>query len=279
MSPQIPKLIDVGAVPPLRQYLSGAWGHRDFAIYVGRADAQAHHVDTLLGSAWQLLNPTLLVAIYYLIFGVLFDEVNRGVDNYLGFLVVGVFLFTFTRKSAASGARSIVNNQALVNSVRFPRLLLPIAAVFAELLALIPSLLVIGAVAVLTGEPVTWYWFLVMPLILFQLLFNVGLALIVARLSVHFRDLDELLPFVLRLWFYLSGVLYPVTRIGEKLGGFWEAVFESNPIYIYIALGRMAILERETSLGLWAGAMAWGFGALAVGVVFFRRNELEYGNV
>ena len=269
-------LREVGGVLPMRAYLREAWRYRDFTVTLAAADARSNHVDTVLGGIWQLLNPTLLVAVYYLIFGVIFD-VTRGMDNYLGFLVVGVFLFTFTRKSASSGARAIINNRSLIQSIRFPRVVLPVATVGAELLTFLPSVIVIVAVALLTGETPSPTWVLLVPLIAVQLVFNVGLALAASRFTVHFRDLEELLPFVLRLWFYMSGVLYPVSRIGDELGGFWEKLFEANPANVYITLGRDALLDGDTSIALWGAGLGWAAVVLGGALWYFRRHELEYG--
>ena len=155
--------------------------------------------------------------------------------------------------------------------------MLPVATVLAELLIFLPSMIVIYTVAVLTGEEISATWLLLFPLVLVQLLFNVGLALAASRSTVHFRDLEELLPFLLRLWFYMSGVLYPVSRIGDELGGFWQAVFEANPANVYITIGRDAILDNSASLGSWLLGLAWAFGVLVSAIWFFRRHELEYG--
>lgn len=270
-------LIAVGDVAPVRAYLGEAWRFRDFATSLAYADARSHHVDTFLGNAWQLLNPTLLVAVYYLIFGVLFD-VNRGVDNYLGFLVVGIFLFTFIRKSMSSGARAIINNRSLTQSIRFPRVLLPVATVLAELLAFLPSILVIAVVMLMTGQAPAWTWLLLVPLTMLVVVFNVGLALGASQLTVRFRDLDELLPFVLRLWFYLSGVLYPVSLVEDKLGGAWKTVFELNPANVYITIGRDALMSGSADLERWAIGTGWAIVVVSVTFLFFRRHELEYGD-
>lgn len=271
------ELRDVGAVPGLREYLADTWNRRDFAVSLAMADVRSNHVDTVLGNVWQLLNPALLVGVYYLIFGVIFD-VTRGLDNYLGFLVVGVFLFTFTRKSTSSGARAIVNNRSLLQSVRFPRILLPIATVIAEFLIFLPSIAVVLTVMIVTGEEPSFAWLLLAPTVALLWVFNVGMAFVASRFTVHSRDFEEVLPFLLRLWFYMSGVLYPVSRIGEKLGDGWQLLFEANPAHVYITLGRDALLDGTTSGTRWLVGIGWAVGMAVVGAVFFRRHELEYGN-
>ena len=276
--PEPATLVPVGDVPRLVPYLRDAWRYRDFTMSLAVADARSKHVDTVFGNIWQLINPALLVGVYYLIFGVIFD-VTRGMDNYLGFLVVGVFLFSFIRKSTGSGASAVVNNRSLIQSIRFPRVVLPVATTLAELITFLPSVGVVVAVALLTGEQAHPIWLLLAPLAGLLFVFNVGLAMAASRFTVHFRDLEEMLPFLLRLWFYMSGVLYPVSRIGEQLGGTWQIIFEANPANVYITIGREAILDGTTSWELWVSGAAWAVGLVVVALVFFRRHELEYGDV
>lgn len=274
------RLVPVGAVAPVGSYIAEAWQRRDFALNLAIADVRANNVNSLLGNLWHLLNPLLLVGVYYLIFGVVFDLSGRGgVDNYLGFLVIGVFLFTFTRKSTVVGARAIVNNRSLLQNIRFPRVLLPVSSVLSEFLAFVPSLVVILFVERATGEMPTPMWLLLVPIVIVQTVFNLGLSMVAARLTVHVRDFEQLLPFLLRLWFYLSGVLYPVDRIGEALSPFWREVFEANPAYVYIDLARQAMMQDVTSSKSWILAIAWAVVALVGGFVYFRGHELEYGNV
>jgi teichoic acid transport system permease protein len=272
-------LRSVAIVPPLGKYLRDTWRYRDFAMSLATASARSNHIDTALGNLWQLLNPVLLTAVYYLIFGVVLD-ISRGMDNYIGFLVVGVFLFSFIRKSAVSGAKAVVNSRSLVQTIRFPRLVLPVASTLTELLIFLPSVLVILAVVVLTGESIDVAWLLLMPLFVLMLIFNIGIAVATSRFTVQFRDLEEVLPFVIRLWFYMSGVLYPASRFGDKLGGAWQTVFEANPANVYITIGRDALLDGSTSsLRLWTTGFAWAVVTVVVATVFFRRHELEYGDV
>lgn len=263
-----------GLVP----YLRDAWRRRDFAIQLASADVRSNNTDTVLGNVWQLLNPTLLVAVYYLIFGIIFD-VTRGVDNYLGFLVAGVFLFQFLRKSASSGARAVVNNRSLVQNIRFPRILLPVSVVLSEFFAFVPSLLVVYAVELATGEVVSWHWALIPLVAVLQLAFNLGLAMFTARATTHFRDMEQLLPFLLRLWFYMSGVLYPLSRVGDALGGVWQTLFEANPASVYIELGRSALLENAAPPVDWLVGLGWALASVVLGTIFFRQREMEYGDV
>ena len=110
------------------------------------------HQDTLLGNVWHLGNPLLSIAVYYLVFGVVLG-VDRGVDNFILWLTVGVFTFGLTSRTVLGGAESISTNQGLMRSIRFPRALLPVSVVISRLLTRSgSSSAVLVVVALLTGE-------------------------------------------------------------------------------------------------------------------------------
>ena len=93
-------------VMPAREYLAAMWARRDFAVALPFEEVRSTHQDTLLGNLWHLANPMLSVAVYYLVFGVMLD-VSRGIDNYILFLMVGVFTFNLTTRCVLGGATAI----------------------------------------------------------------------------------------------------------------------------------------------------------------------------
>ena len=125
-------------------------------------EVRSTHQDTLLGNVWHLANPMLSVAVYYLVFAVM-TQVSRGVDNYILFLMVGVFTFNLTTRSVLGGATSIANNQGLMRSIRFPRAVLPFSVIMSRLYTFAFELLVLAAVALATGEGVALRWLLLHP--------------------------------------------------------------------------------------------------------------------
>ena len=109
-------LFAVGRVSPLGTYLQDLWHRRDYLLRVPIEDLRVQHAHTLLGNLWLLLNPVLQVAVYLLVFGVLI-ELDRGVDDYLAFLTVGVFIFHQAQRTVTAGARSVVANVGLILSL------------------------------------------------------------------------------------------------------------------------------------------------------------------
>lgn len=277
MTSTAPPLIRVGSKPRVRDYLRSLWLRRELAIAIPSAELHAAHRNTVLGGAWHVLNPAMQIAVYYLIFGVILG-VDRGVPNFIGFLSIGVFVFHFTSRSLTAGAKAITSNAALMRSISFPRAILPMAAVFSEFAAFGYALITMIAVVLFTGETMSWTWLLIVPIVLLQVLFNLGAAFFMARFSSHFRDIQQVLPFLIRMWLYLSGVLWPVSRLAEKAPDLvW--VMDLNPAFAFMELVRAAVLDNKVGPPeLWLSAAVWSVAALVLGFMFFRARENEYGH-
>ena len=148
---QAAQLRPVMARPPGREYAAGLWRRRDFITTVPRNQLRATNMDTVLGNLWFLVNPALQVIVYWLMFGVLLD-VDRGVDNYIGYLVVGVLTFSYVTGALMASARCMDSNLTLIRSMYFPRAVIPISTLLSNLYTFVPSLLVMIVVVVATGE-------------------------------------------------------------------------------------------------------------------------------
>lgn len=253
------------------------WERREFTLAIPQAELQAQHRNTVLGNLWHLLDPLIQVAVYYLVFHKLLD-ITRGVDNIVGFLAVGVFIWHFTMKSTKSGARSITSNEGLLRAVSFPRAILPVSAVSAELMAFSYALVAMfGAVALLTEAVPGWTWLLIVPIVAIQTAFNLGLAMFFARVADRFRDILQVLPYTLRVTGYASGVIFPIELRLRDLPSL-RAVMDYNPAYVFLKTARGAILDNVAPTPReWAVLAAWSVGMLVIGFLFFLGREHEYG--
>jgi teichoic acid transport system permease protein len=267
-------LMDVRAKQPVGRYLADVWNRREYILRVPIDDLRSKNFDTVLGNLWHLLNPLLLIGVYFLVFGVILG-VDRGVDNFVAFLAVGILTYQFTQKSAMQGAKSIVDNEGLIRSLQFPRAILPMSSVLGELLAHGPALIVMFAVAAATGATLSPLWLLV-PLFLvpLQFLFNVGLAFFTARATDAFRDVENVLPFVFRIAFYMSGILYSVEAMVPDA---YRVLFALNPIYCFASLARVLVISDPFNPTLLVSALIWTALLVTIGFMVFRAGELSYG--
>ncbi|MFV0633060.1 ABC transporter permease [Demequina sp.] len=267
----------VGARPPLGEYLAEIWRRRAFAYSLAKFRIQASLNESRLGLGWIVLQPLLNAALYGLVFGFIMSSSSRP-ENFIAFLVVGVFTFQFFAQSFSQGARSITGNSGLVRSLSFPRMLMPIAQVLQELIELIPMVLVMGIIVAGTGEAITWKWLLVIPVYALMAMFNLGVALIAARLTVHLRDVTQMIPLISRLIFYSSGIFYSLELVLADNPPWMLTVAQLNPVHDYIALVRnFMIAGPELEPLVWIVAVGGAFVTLAIGIVFFWRAEERYG--
>jgi teichoic acid transport system permease protein len=274
-----PGLQRAGARLPVAEYTRRLWERRWFAVAYANASNSVGYERSFLGQAWQLLTPLLNIAVYYLIFGLLLHT-NRGVPNFIGFLAVGVFVFSFCQSSLTSGAQAITGNLGLVRALQFPRAVLPLSTTLVALLRLLYSLVVIVPILLISGEPVAWRWLELLPALVLQTLFCLALSFAVARIGARVPDTTQILPFVSRVWMYMSGVMYSVQVFAQGHPSWVSSVLTLNPGYVYLSLARHALLRGSPApMSAWLIAAAWAFGGLAVSYLYFWRGEDQYGNV
>ena len=273
MVPEQAELEDINASTRINQYMAALWRRREYISYVSASELRSQQINTVLGNLWHLLNPALSIAIYYVIFGLLLDT-TRGVDNFILFITIGIFVFQYTQRATTQGATSITQNVGLLKAVRFPRALLPVTSTLTETMSSLPTYVIIYLVALLTGEAVRWQWVLVPAVMASQLLFNLGAAMIAARATTHFRDMTQLLPFFFRLLLYASGVIFLASAYAQSAYG-W--LFTANPMYCYITITRWCVMGGELSTAVVISALVWTTSLLFGGFLWFRAGEERYG--
>lgn len=273
-------LVPVGRRMSLSSYLAALWNRRHFIIAESRAKMSTSTRKNLLGYGWLFLNPLLSVLAFWFIFGFIL-QTSRGVTNFLGYLIVGVFFFGYTGMCMTSGTGAIRAGASMIRGFQFPRAALPISTVVRSFLDFVPTLLVMIIVLVIVPplEVITWRIVLVIPVIILQTLFNVGLACFLARLGHKIPDLKNFMSIVSRFWLYGSGVFFSVENALRKHPKLLDAM-EYNPMHAYLTLVRDSLLYGvDSDPKMWIVGTAWAFGLLIVGFLFFWRGEENYGRL
>jgi teichoic acid transport system permease protein len=273
-------LVEISGREAVSPYLRRLWSRRDFIMHVPLGQLRAQTQSTVLGSLWHLLNPIFNAALYYVVFGVLFAA--RGtVDNYASFLLVGIFTFTYLTRSIQAGGRSVTSNLSLLSQINFPRAALPLSATIAETISHAFAIAAMLAILLTLGENPALSWLLIIPITSLQVIFSFGLTMGFARVVFQYRDVEKLLPHVLRFWLYLSGIFFTIDHVEDYLGPSHPltTLFKFNPAYVYISLARGALLDAyTTSPANWVAAVGWAIAAVVLGFVYFRARERSYGH-
>jgi teichoic acid transport system permease protein len=272
-----------GARPSLPDYLRQLWARRHFITSFATAKLTSQYSQAKLGQVWQVMTPLLNAAVYYFIFGVLL-QTKQNVPDYIPFLVTGVFIWTFTQSSIMAGTKAISGNIGLVRALHFPRAALPLSFCLQQLQQLLFSMAALVLILLVVGVPPALSWLLAVPVLLLQFTFNAGVSMILARLGAKTPDIAQLMPFVLRTWMYVSGVMWSIDILLSKHSDLppWVAdVLRANPTAVYIDLMRFALIDSFHAGNLpphvWATAVGWALLAGVGGFIYFWKAEETYG--
>ncbi|RNI21050.1 ABC transporter permease [Flexivirga caeni] len=266
-----------GSRASLADYTRELWQRRYFIAEFSRATNASGYSSSMLGQYWQVLTPLLNAGVYYVMFGLILGT-SRHVHNYTGFLVVGVFVFQFIQTSINSGSRALQSYKSLARTLRFPRAVFPLASTSIALEQLLASLVVLVPIILLTGESIRVQWIEVVPALALVTMFGTGMAFIFARIGSKVPDVSQMLPFVLRVWFYFSGIMYSIQQFTKNRPAWVGETMSNNPATIYVNLFRSAFLGGYGQpLTVWLAGLAWSVVVLAAGYVYFWKAEEDYG--
>ncbi len=238
-----------------------------------RRELRQKYQGSVLGLAWYVVNPLVLMGAYYLMFGVVFKVTNHA--DYPLFLMVGLIVWLFFSQSLLAAAPSLLDQGALIRKARFPRETIPAAVVSVQLVTFLVVLALIAVVTVVVrgtfGAPLV-----ALPVVLAALfVLACGLALAVSVLHAHFRDVAPILSAALLPWFFVSPIFFNPGDIAHRA---WarDALTWANPIAPYITAVRDVLYEgRWPTAATMAYVLAMAALALAGGVALFRRLSDE----
>ncbi|MGM7680237.1 ABC transporter permease [Microbacterium sp. A94] len=269
-------LTEVGKRPPLSDYLADTWRLRAFAFRLAGSRLIGDLLPNRLGILWIVLKPLSLAIIYGTIFHFVLAGPARP-TNFVQYLIVGIFVFEFFTGCFGSGSKAITSNVKLVQSFGFPRVLLPISVVTEQAMRMVPVVLLLGILLTILGEPITWSWLLIIPILAVMGVFNLGLAMVVARMSVRTRDVQQVVPIINRVLFYGTGIFF---NIDGALADYPTLLTMAHllPTYEFIALARDVLLDGYAApLLAWVAAPIWALVMIVGGLIFFWQGEPRYG--
>ena len=252
------------------------WRYRDLWLTLALRDIKLRYRQTALGVAWVVLLPLIASGVFTLVFGIVARLPSDGSPYFLfvfaGFLGWSSFQNTLTRCGT-----SLVGNTSLVTKVYFPRIMLPASTVLASLLDFAIGAVLFLAVLLVRGEMPSLASLALVPLLLALLqLLALGIGLFMAALTVRFRDVQYVLPFLIQLLLYASPVAYGVAVVPDRLRRFYLL----NPVAPLLDALRAALLGRGEIHWLAIGGSAVVTLALLVlGTLFFLHQDRQYADV
>lgn len=251
------------------------WASRELLYFLAWRDLKTRYAQTAIGAGWALMQPLLSTLIFTLVFGYLAKMPSDGLP-YPIFAFAAILPWSLFSKSLERSTLSVVTEGGLIKKVYFPRLIIPIAATFINLVDFAVGLLIlIGMMA--------WYQQVPQWTVLF-LPFFVGIALLTAlsvslwlsALNVKYRDVASVVPLMTQLWMFASPVLYPASLVPESLRWYYGL----NPMAGVIEGFRWALLGKTApDWTMMAVSLAMVALLLIGGVIFFRRVERTFADL
>jgi ABC-type polysaccharide/polyol phosphate export permease len=246
--------------------------YRELFASLFRRDLRAKYRGSVLGLAWSLAHPLVLMIVYLLVFSVLWRWDGAGEDYWL-FLLCGLPAWVFFATSLQSAARSLLENAPLIRKVRFPRQLVPLSMVATQLVGFAVMLVIVLALSLAYRPEARGTVWLALPLALLVVCLVGGLALAVASANAVFRDVEHIVAALLLPWFFLTPVLYRLDAVPGADAHPWlvALIHWANPLTPAIEALRTPLfygeLPRAADALYLAGA---ALAALALGALVFR---------
>ncbi len=225
-------------------------------------ELKARYRGSVLGFFWSFINPLLLLLIYSFVFTVVLPGTHPPeIEPYALFMFCGILPWTWFSSSLSESANVLIGNGNLIKKVLFPAEILPIVTVLANMVHFFLGLPILVGFLVYFWRPLTVVelaWF--PAVVAVQCLLTIGLALVLSALTVHFRDIKDLLSNLLTFWFFATPIIYPMGQAPE----FARLLLNLNP-FTHLAISYQEILFYPGPFGHWKWLVAVG---LASGLLF-----------
>ena len=263
----------------------------DLTMRMAQRSISSEFKGTALGRLWSFINPVATIAVYALIFGVVFrgeadKGVNSGLSSFALWIGVGVIAWNFISSGIQRGMDSLVGNAGLLTKVYFPRQVLVYSTVLALAYDFAFELAVIGIVMLVAGGPGV---LLMIPSVIavtvLACLFVTGMGMVLAIASVYFRDISHLWKIFNQIWMSASGVVFSLSMLNDVQNELYEqgwriggqplpivTLFRLNPAELFLEAYRSCLYGfANPSWKVWLGCAGWALGVYALGILVFKR--------
>ena len=271
----LPELVIGPAGSAPRFALHELWAYRGLLYFLVWRDLKVRYTQTVLGVAWAVLQPLLNTVVFTLVFGRLGRIPTDGVP-YPVFALAALVPWTYVSTAFATAGTSLLNNSNLITKVYFPRLVIPWAPVCAAGVDFGVGLMLVAAALIGYGQvPSSWALIAVPASTVMFVLTAAGVGCWVAALSIQYRDVKHLLPFLSTVWMYASPVVYPMSRVPER----YRLLYALNPLAGTVEAFRSSLVGRPVLWGSWAESAVVAIALFVSGAIYFQRTERVFADI
>lgn len=199
--------------------LKALWSYRGFVLGSIKREFQSKYLNSLFGVAWIIIQPLSMILVYTIIFSQIMRTKLPGVESSFGYsiyLCAGILTWGLFAEIVSRGQNTFLEHGNLLKKLSFPRLCLPITVVATALLNFVIIFSLFTVFLIITGTFPGWVFFAIVPVLLVQVIFAIGLGITLGVLNVFFRDVGQAFGVFLQFWFWLTPIVYPASILSEK---------------------------------------------------------------
>ena len=249
--------------------------HADLVMSFARRDIKSRYKQTVFGVAWAIIQPLSWMLVFTLVFARLAQIPSDGAPYPL-FAFSGLIFWTFFATTVAQGTIALAANAVLVRKIWFPRETLLLAVMIAAALDLAISMIGFLLLALYYGHALTWTALWVVPLLLVQAVFMMGVICATSALHAYFRDTGHAIPLALQIWMLATPIAYPLSVVPDHL----RAIYLLNPMAALIDAYRRVLLHNESpDPGRLLGSFVLAVSITLITYVLFKRAERTVADV
>lgn len=267
-------IIEAGA-SSLVQKLTEVWQHRELLYFLVWRDVKVRYKQTILGAAWAILQPFMTMVVFSIFFGRLAKVPSDGIP-YPVFAYCALLPWSLFAHALTESSNSLVNNQALLTKVYFPRLIVPVAPIFVGLVDFSIAFLMLLVLMAWYGITPSVALITAPAFLLLAVITALAVGIWLSSLNVQFRDVRYTIPFLTQLWLFATPVAYPSSLLPEP----WRTLYGLNPMAGVVEGFRWALLGQANSPGpLLAVSVMVVLTLLVGGLWYFNKMEQTFADV
>jgi lipopolysaccharide transport system permease protein len=254
--------------------LTELWAFRELFWVLTARDVKVRYKQTVLGFAWAIIQPVMLMVVFSIFFGRLAKMPSDGYP-YPIFVFAGLLPWTFFANAVSSSGSSLIGSAQLVSKVYFPRLIIPMASVGGGLIDFAIAAGVLLLLMIYYGFGLTINLLMLPLLVAVLILVAVGIGVLLSALTVAYRDFRYVIPFMVQLWLFVTPVVYPTSIVPQD----WRWLLNLNPMVGIIEGFRSAFLGGSFDFVALASSLVVAAVMFTIGVAYFEKVERRLADI
>ncbi len=258
-----------------RDFIAEFWRYRELLYFFAWRDIKVRYRQALLGTSWAVIQPLFNMLLFAGVFGKLAHMPSNGIP-YPVFSYCALLPWTYFSVVIGLASNSLIHNHTLITKVYFPRVLLPTGTALAGLLDFAIAALLLVAMMIYYHLKVSWLLLLTPLAVLLMVMLTLGVSMFLAAISVRYRDVKYVLPFLIQLLLFATPIIYPVTMVPKR----FRPILALNPCWGMVDSFRACLLPNQpVDFKLIGVSIGLTFVVFAGGLRYFRKSEKSFADI